>query len=571
MVFTYITDLNALTVFGICFRRITILQYFTSWLIVLCLVLSAPLRAQPVRNTVGRIMPMDAAALDKQVFRYLVVEPITLDANIANYKAQSGMLPFEGLTLINSNQELLPAAADRWEVSEDELKWTFYLREGARWSDGRPVTAHDFEYTYKRGLDPKNGNVYAFMNYPIKGAEAFNIGEASDPNTVLVTALDDLTLVIETEVPCPYLPYITTWRGSGAVPRWKVEKYGEKWTEPENIATNSTFVLNRWDIGDSFEFGLNRYYNGPHKAYLERIIGRFIGAESPSGYLAYENDEVDYQALTSMDVASIRNNPVLGRELRLVQAFWTEFIFFDTTKPPFNNLKVRQAISHAIDRDALCRIVLQDTATPAHSMLPPGYPAYVDNQLASIQRYDPVLAKKLLEEAGYPNGRGFARQEFVLGRPHHRLVAEAIQQMLKSTLNIDLNIRLMDYSGYIDAMYQWQLPMSLNGFSSDYYDPSSMLTMVWRSRPKGAGRQPWQHDEFDRLVDEAGREMDQDKRLGMYVDAQRILSEDVGGVFLFYPKQAYLGKPWLKGIKENPLGEYPFWNHIDIYIGDNKP
>ncbi len=345
---------------------------------------------EPVYNTVGRLMPDDAAPLDQQHYRFLVIEPSTLDANIAIYQAQSGLFPFEGLGRLNHDFELVPAAAERWESNDAGDVWTFHLRQDARWSDGRPVTAHDFEYTFKRAIDPGSANVYAFFYYPIKGAKAFNQGTTKDRSSVGVKAVDDHTLVIETEGPCPYLPQLTAFTGSGAVPSWQVEKYGPKWTEPENCVTNSSFMLESWDHGRQMEFVLNPHYSGPFKAYLERVTAMFIGAESDAGHLPYEEDEVDYQVVTSREVPALRGNPELRDELHVYSTFRTRFLIFDDQNKPYNDLRVRQAISHAIDRDVLANVVMQGTASPAYSMLPPGFPGDAGNTLDHIQRYDPM-------------------------------------------------------------------------------------------------------------------------------------------------------------------------------------
>ena len=531
---------------------------------------SPPISAVPPGpNTVGKVMPPDAAPLDQQIYRWLLIEPTSLDANVAIYQAQSGVFAFEGLTWLNHDSELVPGAADRWESSEDGTIWTFYLRKDAKWSDGRPVTAHDFVYTFIRAVDPASANVYAFFYYPIKGAKAFSQGKTKDRSTIGVRAVDDYTLVIETDGPCPYLPQITAFTGSGAVPRWQVEKYEEKWTEPEYCVTNSTFKLERWDAGQSFEFVLNPYYNGPQKAYLERLIGTFIGAETAVSTLPYENNEVDFQRVMAREIPALRNHPVLGMELAFYSAFDTYFLIFNTEEKPFDDLRVRQAISHVIDREVLSNVVLQGTATPAYSMLPPGYPGDAGHTLDNIQRYDPDAGRKLLAEAGYPNGRGFPRKDLILRGADMKHAAEAIQQMIKDQLNVNLSINILEARTYSTALYQWKLPISIGSFSQDYPDPNNMLATVWRSQPKPFGRQPWKNEAFDKLVDDAAREMNQEKRAIMYADAQRILVEDVGGAFLFFNKEASLRKPWLKGFKRNKVGEYPYRNLIDIYIANN--
>ena len=157
-------------------------------------------------NSLGRMLPDDAAPQQDQIFRYMFREPTTLDISVAAYEADGTFFAFERLLLLDENNKLVPAAAESWESSPDGKVWTFHLRSGAQWSDGRPVTAHDFEYSYRRMLDPASGNIYAFLYYDIKGGRSFNQGDSDDPSEVGVRAIDDSTFVIETEGPCPYLP-----------------------------------------------------------------------------------------------------------------------------------------------------------------------------------------------------------------------------------------------------------------------------------------------------------------------------------------------------------------------------
>jgi ABC-type transport system substrate-binding protein len=193
--------------------------------------------------------------------------------------------------------------------------------------------------------------------------------------------------------------------------------------------------------------------------------------------------------------------------------------------------------------------------------------------LNDIQTYNPDLSRNLLAEAGYPKGKGFPRMEFWVGKatPQLNYVAQAVQAMLKNNLGIDLKIRSTEDKVYRDNMYQWNIPIGLGAFNADYPDPNNLLGMVWRSQQRGFGRQAWNHPSFNRLIDTAAFELDQDKRMRMYQDAERLLVEDVGGVFLYHNLTLELRKPWVKGLKENKYG-YPFFTwigtvHTEMYIG----
>ena len=525
-------------------------------------------------NSIGRQLPVDAAPPDRQQFRYMFREPSTLDISVAAYEADGTYFAFERLVLLDENNELVPAAADRWEASDDGRTWTFHLREGARWSDGRAVTAHDFEYSFRRMLDPASGNIYAFLYYVIKNGRAFNQGDLTDVELVGIRAVDELTFEIETEGPCPYLPYIVSFITSSPVPRWQVEKFGAKWTEPEHCVSNFTYRLAEWNTGSDMTFALDPYYNGPHKAYLEEIIVKFVGAQRP-GTLPYENGEIDAYRLDPIDYERVRRDEGLVREVHRMSEFTTWYLFFQTRQPPFDDARVRRAIAHAIDRQSLSSTVLNDLAIPAHSMLPPGFPGYSAEQFRASQTYDPQEAKRLMAEAGYPDGRGFPRTEFwlrVADTSINRIAGEAVQAMLRETLGIELEIKYQQRKLFNDNMFQWQIPMGMLVFVYDYPDPSNMLGLLWRSQPSGYARRDWLHAEFDDLLDRANTHMDPGVRYDLYARAERILAEEAGAVFLFHPVITELRKSNLRGVKQDrdgrvvPIISIQTVNFTEMYI-----
>ncbi|MBI4551733.1 MAG: hypothetical protein HY710_05655, partial [Candidatus Latescibacteria bacterium] len=280
-------------------------------------------------NSVGKALPPDAAPLSQQVLRVMSPEPRTLDATVNLYDTESTILPFETLLRRDENWEPVPAGADRYTASKDGKTWTFLLRRGARWSDGHPVTAHDYVYSFRRRLDPAEANPYAFFYYDIKNAQAINKGQIKDKAQLGVRAVDDLTLIIETEHPCPYLPHIVSFGDVYPVPRWQVEKYGRKWTEPGRCVSNSGFKLTEWVHGDRMVFVLDSNYNGPHKPFLEKVIHPFRYA-STATILPYENDEVDIEGVDVTDLVRVERDPRLKRQLIRTPARSTWYLFFRT-------------------------------------------------------------------------------------------------------------------------------------------------------------------------------------------------------------------------------------------------
>jgi oligopeptide transport system substrate-binding protein len=527
-------------------------------------------------NTLGVELPMDAAPIDRQHLRivYGGAEPRTLDATLDNYGSGRVEYLFDRLTLLDEDEQLIPGAAESWESTEGGTLWTFFLRHGAEWSDGRPVTAHDFEWTYKTLLKPSIGNVYAFLFYEIANARAYNLGEITDESLIGVRAKDDYTLEVRTDGACPYLPYLTSYLSASPIPSWQYEKYGDRWARADNIVTNGSYRVLEWLPQQRMVFGLNPRYDGPYRGLLERVTIPFIG-DGSSGILAYENDEIDIlHNINPLDLRHINADPVLRSQLATWPHNQTWYLFFQTEQPPFDDVKVRKAISHVLDREAICQVVRNGLGVPAYTMLPPGFPGYVGDQYSHIQAFNPALGQQLLEEAGYPRGRGFPRVEFWISGKDVALrsLAQAIQGMLKQHLGIQVDLQPQEGTVFMTNLYQHAIPMGISAFQSDYPDPHNLLAMVWHSQPVGHGRHAWRNPTFDALVDGADHEMDQEARMNKYAEAERLLADDVGGAFLFHTVLAQLRKPNIKGFATAKSGHQPFfWNHIThtrLYVGN---
>ena len=518
-------------------------------------------------ESAARPLPPDASPRDQQVFRYMSPEPRTLDSAINDYDTEDTIIPFEPLLRRDPNWNPEPAAADSYESSPDGKTWTFHLRRGARWSDGRPVTAHDFVYSFRRMLDPEEANPYGFFYHDFKNARPINRGETKDLTQLGVRAADDLTLVIETEKSAPYLPYIVSYGNALPVPPWQVEKYERKWTRLENIVSNSGFKVSEWVTGSHMTLVPDPMYNGPHKPYLEKVIHPFRNA-AVATVLAYENNEVDRELVDVTDMPRIMADPVLAPDLVKVAARASWYLFYRTRQPPFDDVRVREAFTRAIDREVITRILLGGTAVPAYSMIPPEFAEYNGEAMKPFQSYDPDRARELIGEAGYPRGRGFPRQEMWLRAPNPTIkrISEAIMAMLKENIGVDVTIRSADRTMYMNNMYNWRMNLGLIVFYADYLDPRNMLDMIWHSQPQGYGRSDWTNAEFDRIVEQAAAELDRGKRRALYAEAEEIMVSDYAGSFLFHPVNLELRKPWVKGMTENPDGTVGALDYTRVYI-----
>lgn len=532
-------------------------------------VTPAPQNVAPVFNSIGKQLPPDAAPLEFQTYRFMRDEPRSLDVSVNLYVGQWNEFLFETLVAKDENGDLIPAAADRWEVSPDGKKWTFHLRKTGRWSDGRPVTAHDFVYTFRRSLSYETANPYAAFYSDIVGAKSYSRTPNADPAMLGVRAVDDHTLTFETTHPAPYLGLILSVPTSMPVPRWQVEKHGPRWTEEGNCVSNSSFRLTEWQHGSHMNFELNPHYDGPIKGYVEKI-NRVFRHPSTANLLPYENDEVGFAEVQANELIRVRRDARLGSELVSNPTDGTWYVFFNTRKPPFSDARVRRAIARAIDRETICRIVLHGAAVPAYSMLPVTFDAHGD--YSELQEFDPAKARELLAEAGYPGGRGFPVTEMWLRqpRPDIRMVAEVIQGMLREHLGVGITFRSADYPVFTNYMFNWNIDMGLVPFFGDYRDPKNMLDMIWRPGTRGRSRHDFEHGEFEALLDAADQEIDPLLRTDIFRRAERILVEESGAAFVFHPMANSLFKPWLRGLKTNRFGGKTVI-FTDLYIGEDFP
>jgi ABC-type oligopeptide transport system substrate-binding subunit len=518
-------------------------------------------------NSVGKALPPDAANADQQILRFMSPEPRSLDPSVNPYDTEATIFPFEPLLRKDEFWMPGPAAATRWESSPDGRSWTFHLRRDMRWSDGSPLTSLDFLYSFRRILDPASANVYAFFYYDIKNARAINQKIIMNIEELGVYAPDDTTLIIETEKPAPYLPHIVAFADAVPAPARQVAKYGRRWTEPEHILTNSGFKVAEWVHGNRMVLVPDPHYNGPHKPYLEKVIHPFREA-SAATILPFENNEVDIENVDVTDLDRILSSSILKNNLVRFPTMSTWYLFFRTQQPPFNDIRVRETFTRAINRDDLCSVILKGSGIPAFSMIPPGFSEYEGASHEITQGFDPERAAALMREAGFPDGKGFPEQELWLRAPNpaQRVIGEAIQSMLRERLGVKVTIRTVDQSAYMDNLYNWNMNLGVLTFGADFLDLRNILDMVWHSQPRGFARHDWVNPEFDRIVDEAASMFDPERRNELYREANRIMVGDYPAAFLYHDVGLQLRKPWVRGYSVNPDGTVGALDWTRLYV-----
>jgi ABC-type oligopeptide transport system substrate-binding subunit/DNA-binding SARP family transcriptional activator len=489
-------------------------------------------------------------------------EPTTLDSTIAMDEGSVKVINklFRGLVDLQPDMEVVPDIAQTWEVLENGRKYVFHLRDDARWSDGTPVTAEDFVYAWQRVLDPDRASPNASLLYDVKNAEAFHQGEISNPDQVGVYALNPTSLAVELEAPTSYFPYLLTYIPTYPVPRHAIEKYGQTWTNVENMVNNGPFRLKTYQSRQLMTFDRNPEYRGRFTGNVEQVELYLIVKKHERLELSlkqYEADELDVTSiwhLTASEMDRVRQQ--YADEYLSIPHLATHYIGFDITRPPFDDLRVRRAFALAVDKETMADVVLGGYVFPATGgFVPPGMPGHS----AGIGLpYDPDQARQLLAEAGYPNGRGFPAVEWLINHVHAH-VREYLQAQWQENLNIDLawNECPQD-SHFFDRLGQNPPHMFRMGWSADYPDPDNILRANYILPLRH-----WQNKTFEGLIEQARRVTDQARRIELYQQADKILIDEAPIMPYLYVRNHFLVKPWVTRYPTSPI-RTAYWEDVII-------
>jgi oligopeptide transport system substrate-binding protein len=504
-----------------------------------------------------RAAPAPGEKLAKaQVFRHGAFndEPGSFDVNKDLY-CNCEWSVFAGLMRFTPDFVSVPWLAERVESNADGSVWTFRLRKDARWSNGDPVTAHDFAWSWKRQLDPATAAPYSAFLYDLKNGEAFNKGQVKDAQEVGVKALDDYTLQATLEGPRGYFPVLVAYAAALPAHRPSVERHGDKWTEPSHIVTNGAWVLESWDHNKQFTLAKNPHYFDKDNIVLERVIYPII--PRAAGVLPYDNNEVDYVVVPPGDLRRLQADPKTSNEVSRYFFPGTFYLVPQVSKPPFDHPKVRQAMSHAIDRKIIAERVSQGFGIPAHAMIPPGLPGYFDDEaLKQLQRFDPKLAMDSLKGTPYEGGKHWPkivmsmRDEPYAAKP----MAEGVQAMLREVLNMPTELEVMEPRVFRERLWKQDLQLIWVRWFMDYPDPHNEYFDTFYGKRTTGKRQAWANDAFDDLISTARGELDTPKRMALYRQAEEVLQRDAGYIPVVWTVRYVAFKPWVKGLPRNKEG-----------------
>lgn len=500
--------------------------------------------------------------------------PETLDPalNSAIDGANTIITIFEPLLLINENNEVVGGQAESWETSEDGLTWTFTMRDGLKWSDGTDLNAKDFEYSFKRMVDPNTAAPYAEtclgMIDGFEEAAGFPDADGNptaepNPDALNVKASDDgKTLTIVLSYPCSYFDKMAAFATMSPVQQATVEANGDAWcTSPDTFVSNGPYMITDWTPSERIVLTKNPNYVGgwDSSKIVSDTITLLLLEDSSASYAAYNSGEAVLVKDVPTDEIPSLTKAEDGGDFYVDTILGTYYVSLNLQRDAFKDAKVRKALSLAIDRDYVANTIMQGTYSAADSIVGPGIVDesgyFHDNGNAPYisADYEANLAeaKKLLEEAGYPNGEGYPTIEYSTNDAgYHVPLAEYLQQAW-GDLGITLTINKMEWSSFTPARRAGEYDVARNGWVMDYNDPSNMLDLFCSGNGNNDGK--YANPDFDAAID-ASKVADSAEHFAQLHKAEDILMEDTGCLPIAYYNDYWLQSPTLKGTWHSPYG-----------------
>jgi len=524
--------------------------------------MAAAASAAPTTASAAVVQPMKPANLaDKQVFRFATgpysdgLDPAIITDPVVTISM------FEGVINVNPADNTFEAAmAESYSSNADATVWTFKIRPGLKWSDGMPLTAKDFEYAWRRVMDPATKSKYTSSLYGIKNGKEVEQGKVP-PDQLGVKAIDDRTFEVTLAEPIPFFPLIASTWTCYPTPKQAIDKLADKWANGPNVVSNGPFVLKEWKPDQSLTFEPNPNYFGT-KPYLTQVLVTQYDDLLAKGTPAYENNELDDAQVAAGDFDRVKGNATLAKQLKPWPASYSYFYVLDCTNKPTDDVRVRQALYLGFGRKTLIETVLKNYYSDAPTMLPPDIPGY--NPMAALTG-GVEKAKQLLADAGYPGGQGFPA-DFTFVYPTsvastQKPVLEYLQAEYKKNLGINIQISTIDAKANsqfrIDRTKGLKFNAAYGNWGSDYGDPSNWHNQLFASNAAYYGSH-WKDDAFDQLVAKAKSTPDKDMRVKMYQQAEQMLIQSASHMTLFHGQFFFLSRPTLQGVYHPPiLGAVP--------------
>jgi oligopeptide transport system substrate-binding protein len=472
--------------------------------------------------------------------RLLGADPITMDPALAGDAGSATYIVevFGGLMTLDRDLKVVPDIAERYEVSQDGLTYTFFLRRNALFHDGRPVTAEDFKYSMERTANPRTASTTAEAYLgDIVGARDMIRGRADSISGIEV--VNSTTLRITIDAPKPYFLAKLTYPTAFVVDKGQIESNPRNWTRRPN--GTGPYKLQEWRLNERIILEANdRYHLG--EPSVKRVLYNLAGGSSLT---QFENEEVDVSGISINDIERVRSpRDELNQLYKTAPQLAIDYIGFNTKTPPFDDPKVREAFALAIDREQIAKVLFKDMVPVANSFLPAGTPGY--DQSMKGPAFNPERARQLLQESKY-QGRlpPITFTEAGAGATTG-LDTQAIIEMWKQNLGVDVTIAQTEIATFFDDLDRGRLQIFTSGWILDYPDPENVLDLLFHSRSRQNNTR-YENPEFDSIVEQARTEADVEKRFALYHQAEEILMRDLPWVPLTFGVQHFVVQPYVKG------------------------
>ncbi|MGL5556687.1 MAG: ABC transporter substrate-binding protein, partial [Aeromonas veronii] len=407
-------------------------------------------------------------------------EPATLDPHKTEGTVESNILRdlFEGLVASGPKGEILPAVAESWET-KDNKHYVFHLRKDAKWSNGDPVTAHDFVFAFQRAVDPKTASPYSwYLEIPTIANASEIIAGKKPADTLGVKATDDYTFEVQLEKAIPYFVSMLSHTTTYPVPKKVIEKFGDKWTQPENMVSNGAYTLKNWVVNERVEVERNKHYWNDGKTVINKVVYLPIQSTNAdlSRYLAGEVD-ITYQMPIERFKQMKKEKP---DELKVTGYVGTYYYQYNVKKKPFDDVRVRTALSYAIDRNVIADKVMGQGQTPGYTLVPDfvdGFKPVAPEWSKMTQAERDAKAKALLQEAGFDASKPLKFELLYNTDDNHKKVAVAVASMWKK-LGVQVSLVNQEWKTYLETKKQGQFDVGRAGWIADYNEASSMLDLM---------------------------------------------------------------------------------------------
>ncbi|MBN1059053.1 peptide ABC transporter substrate-binding protein [Clostridium botulinum] len=495
----------------------------------------------------------------------LNADPKTLDPALSE-AVDSGTIivnAFEGLYKLDENNKAIPGIAEKCDVSEDGTVYTFHIRDGVKWSNGESVTANDFEYSWKRVLNPATASGYAFQMLYINGAEAYNQGKGSAED-VGVKAIDDKTLEVTLAAPCSYFLELTAFPCYLPVNKATVEANKDTWAlNAETYVSNGPFKMTKYGMKDEIVLEKNENYYDTNNIKLDKLNVKLV-TEDTSAWASFKTGDFDMvDVVPTSEIAGAladgtgKNFPLLGTGFYVINVSDSVNAIDPNATKVLQDKRVRKALNLAIDRTSIITNILKGGQTPATGFVAQGIKDPNGTDFSDKKYFkaegDVEEAKKLLAEAGYPNGEGFPNLVALINPANpNGDVAQAMQDMWKTNLGINVELQSQEWKVFQTTRSAKQYEIGFHAWTGDYIDPMTFLDM-WEST-SGQNCAGYNNPEYDKLIRAAKVEQDQTKRFEMLHQAEDILMEDMPIIPLNYQIKTKGIKDYVKGVNVSPLG-----------------